>query len=66
MKQRERLRLYVPVLSGTGLRLSYAVEATPKLVVIDAAGLVRGSYLGWGPETPGGVLNDLNDCLADR
>jgi hypothetical protein len=66
LAQRERLRLYVPVLSGTGLRLSYAVEATPKLVVLDAAGIVRSSYVGWGPETPAAVLNDLQDCLREE
>src|SRR5207244_1835142 len=42
----------VPILSGKGLRQSYIVEATPKLLVLDADGVVRGSYDGWGPETP--------------
>lgn len=66
LQQRERLKLYVPVLSGMGLRLSYAVEATPKLVILDAAGVVQSSYLGWGPETPASVLADLNRCLQER
>lgn len=62
LKQRASLRLTFPVLSGTGLKLSYAVEATPKLIVIDAAGIVRGSYLGWGPEIPQSVTEDLKKC----
>jgi peroxiredoxin len=62
LKQRASLRLTFPLLSGTGLRLSYAVEATPKLVVLDAAGLVRGSYIGWGPEIPRSVCEDLKKC----
>lgn len=61
-KQRAALRLTFPMLSGTGLRLSYAVDATPKLVVLDAAGVVRGSYVGWGPETPRCVTEDLKKC----
>ena len=42
----------LPPLYGSGLRISYKVETTPKLVLIDAAGLVRGMYFGWGRETP--------------
>jgi peroxiredoxin len=61
-KQRAALRLTYPMLSGTGLRLSYAVDATPKMVVLDAAGVVRGSYVGWGPETPRSVTEDLKKC----
>jgi len=44
------------------LRLSYAVDATPKFVVLDADGVVRGSYTGWGPETPRGVVEELKRC----
>jgi peroxiredoxin len=50
------------VLNGTGLRKSYAVETTPKLIVLDAAGVVRGAYLGWGHETPVQVRRDLKQC----
>jgi peroxiredoxin len=60
LKQREELRLTVPVLSGQGLRLTYAVEATPKLVVLDGAGIVRGAYVGWGRETPSLVCDELD------
>lgn len=64
LKQREELGLKFPMLSGTGLRLSYRVEATPKLIVLDSAGMVRGSYDGWGPEIPSNVQDDLLRCLA--
>ncbi|MBY0525055.1 MAG: peroxiredoxin family protein [Gemmataceae bacterium] len=64
VKQREELNLTFPILSGTGLRLSYRVESTPKLVVLDGSGVMRGSYLGWGPEMPGSVANDLKRCLS--
>jgi peroxiredoxin len=62
LEQKADLKLTFPILSGTGLRLSYGVEATPKLVVIDAAGTVRGSYIGWGPETPTSIADDLQRC----
>jgi hypothetical protein len=58
-KQREELHLTYPLLNGLGLRKSYAVEATPKLMVLDAEGVVRGEYVGWGQETAGNVLADL-------
>jgi peroxiredoxin len=61
LKQR---RLTIPVLSGTGLRLSYAVDATPKLILVDAEGVVRGTYAGWGRETSVEVVAELKRWLA--
>ncbi|MFN4257964.1 MAG: peroxiredoxin family protein [Gemmataceae bacterium] len=63
LKQRQDLRLDFPILSGTGLRLSYKIETTPKLVVLDAAGIVRGSWLGWGPEAPVSVKREIERWL---
>jgi peroxiredoxin len=65
-RQHDGGRLTFPILSGRGLRQSYGVDATPKLVVLDAAGIVRGSYLGWGPETPEAVKHELAECLPKR
>src|SRR5262249_60076473 len=47
LNQREALRLGFPIYSGGGMRISYGVETTPKLVVIDPRGAIRGAYLGW-------------------
>jgi hypothetical protein len=58
-KQRTNLKLTLPVYNGRGLRQSYAVEATPKIIVIDADGVLRGSWVGWGEETRDGVLKEL-------
>ena len=63
-RQHADLRLTFPVLTGTGLRQSYAVEATPKLVILDGQGIVRGQYVGWGPETPEAVARLLTECLT--
>lgn len=65
-KQRQEFRLSFPIHSGTGLRQSYAVEATPKLVVVDADGLVRGNYIGWGPETAGTVTEELQHWVSSE
>jgi peroxiredoxin len=62
-KQRDRFRLTFPLLNGTALRMSYAVDTTPKLVVLDPKGVVRGSYVGWGHETPEGVLAEVQRWL---
>jgi peroxiredoxin len=63
LKQREDLQIKFPLLSGSGLRRGYEVESTPKFVVLDSAGVMRGSYIGWGPEIPHSVTDDLKRCL---
>jgi hypothetical protein len=65
-RQYADLKLSVPILSGGGLRQNYEVEATPKLVVIDSQGLVRTSYIGWGPETSSAVGEELKQCLSGK
>jgi peroxiredoxin len=61
-RQRQELNLTFPVAAGQGLRVSYGVDATPKLVLLDSAGIVRGGYVGWGPETPQLVAEELKRC----
>jgi hypothetical protein len=58
-KQHTDLRLSFPILNGKGLRSSYGVEATPRLMLLDADGVVRGIYVGWGTETPAEVSAEL-------
>jgi peroxiredoxin len=64
LAQRTALHLSFPILHGSGLRVSYAIESTPKIVLLDATGVVRGAYLGWGRETPAEVLAELRRWLA--
>lgn len=63
LAQANTLGLTYPLLFGGGLRISYGVETTPKFVVIDAVGVVRGMYLGWGAETAGEVTTELRRWL---
>jgi peroxiredoxin len=59
LKQYADLKLQIPLAAGKGLRQTYAVESTPKLVVLDADGVVRGAYIGWGREIPDSVAEEL-------
>jgi peroxiredoxin len=65
-KQRDALHVTFPLLNGSGLRFSYAIEATPKVVLLDATGVVRSSYVGWGSETPIAVVEDVKRWLPGR
>jgi peroxiredoxin len=62
-KQLADLSLTIPVLHGGGLRVTYGVETTPKLVLIDANGVVRGGWIGWGAETPDEVMAELKQWM---
>lgn len=62
-KQLAELKVSVPVLHGAGLRLPYEVDATPRVVVIDGQGYVRGAYTGWGREMPREITGDLKPWL---
>ncbi len=58
-KQRAELKLTMPLFDGRGLRQSYGVKATPRLMVIDADGILRGAWDGWGEEAREGALQEL-------
>ena len=58
-KQRTDLKVTLPLLDGSGLRTSYAVDGTPKLMLLDANGVLRGEYVGWGRETANEVQEEL-------
>src|SRR5262249_48599890 len=52
LKERDDMGLKFSILSGQGLKMTFGVEGTPKLYVLDADGVLRGGYVGWGRETP--------------
>lgn len=64
LRQRSELHLTIPILAGNGLRVTYSVDATPKIVVLDGAGVLRSGYAGWGRETPRDVDQDLRTWLS--
>jgi peroxiredoxin len=62
-KQVADLKLSIPVVHGGGLRVTYGVETTPKLALIDGDGVVRGDWLGWGQATPDEVMAELKQWM---
>jgi peroxiredoxin len=46
-RQHAALRLTYPVLSAGGLRGSFGVASTPKIVLLDSNNVIRGEFLGW-------------------
>ena len=66
LAQRDQLKLTIPLLHGGGMRITYKVETTPKIVIIDSAGKIRGMYLGWGRETVNEVTTELRPWLSIR
>lgn len=64
-KQHAEMRLPFPILDGNGMHLTFGVEATPRLVVIDHEGNLRGAYTGWGVQTPGEITEELARWLRN-
>jgi peroxiredoxin len=62
-KQYTELGLTFSMLSGQGFYSMYGVDATPRMVVLDAEGIVRGAYTGWGSQTPREVSDELRRWL---
>ena len=58
-KQAEASKLNFAVLNGSGLRSSYGLESTPKILLLDAKGIVRLNCLGWGQETQSEINSEL-------
>jgi peroxiredoxin len=63
-KQHEDLAFPYPVFDGCGLRITYEVETTPKFMLLDSNNIVRGSWIGWGHETPLEIGEELRRWLA--
>ena len=59
-KQHAEMRLPFAVLDGNGLHLTYGVDATPRLVLVDASGIVRGMYTGWGSHSSREISEELH------
>jgi len=58
------LSLTFPTLPGKSLLQSYEVVATPRIVLLDADGVVRGKHLGWGPEVAPTLEEELKKIHA--
>lgn len=55
----------LPIYDGSGLRITYGVDVTPRLVLVDKQGIVRALHEGWGGETRQQCAEDLAQLLAE-
>jgi len=62
-KQHQVWKMPFPVFDGRGLRRSFNVEATPRLVVLDSNAVVRAAYTGWGDDFPDEIVKELKNWL---
>jgi peroxiredoxin len=61
--QQQSLQLRFALLNGRGLKQTYAVETTPKFIVIDGKGIVRAAFTGWGQETAADVREEVKKWI---
>lgn len=62
-KQHQVWRLPFPIFDGRGLRRSFGVDATPRLLVLDNNAVVRAAYTGWGDDFPEEISKELKNWL---
>lgn len=64
-RQQAELGLTIPLLSAGGVRGTFGVASTPKIVLLDGGNVIRGEYLGWawGGETAREVEEELRRWL---
>jgi hypothetical protein len=63
IKDRDRLRLTIPIHDGAAVAATYGIETVPRFAVIDSAGKVHWTFTGVGDET-GFLLREQVDSLA--
>ena len=64
LKDRDRLKMRIPVFDGTPAGAAYGVDTVPRFVVADAAGKVSFLFAGVGAETGFLVKEELDRLLA--
>lgn len=62
-RQHAEMRLPFAILDGSGLHLTFGVDATPRLVIIDGQGTLRAAFTGWGAQTPRDIVKEIELCL---
>jgi hypothetical protein len=62
-KERDRLKLTVPIYDGTQADTAYGIESIPRFVVIDSSGRVKWTFAGVGAETGYSTRQQLDRLL---
>lgn len=60
--QHAEMQLPFSIHDGSALRLSFAVEATPRFIVLDAEGFLKASATGWAPHVGAELLDEIARC----
>jgi peroxiredoxin len=63
-RQHADMKLPFPILDGSALRLTFAVEATPRFIVLDAEGCVRASATGWAAHVGDELIEEIGRVAA--
>jgi hypothetical protein len=63
-RQHKEMKLTFPILDGNNMLALFAVDATPRFVVLDKQGIVRGAWTGWGIQTAPEVLECLQKWMG--
>jgi hypothetical protein len=58
--------LSIPVFAGGSMKQAYGVTVTPKVVILDASGIARAAYEGWGPEMASAAETELKRRMPGR
>jgi peroxiredoxin len=62
-KQHQELLLPFAILDGRAMHLTFGVDATPRVVLLDAEGIVRYAHTGWGAHVPRELQLELGQWL---
>lgn len=63
VRQKAELRLPFAVHDGSALRISFAVDVTPKLIVLDGDGVLRRATTGWAAHVGDEMLEALQSAM---
>lgn len=64
--QKEAIKLTFPIVDGSGLKISYALDSTPKWYLVDSQGIIRSIQSGWGDEMKADLLREAQGLLSAR
>ena len=65
-KQHAEMRLTFPIHDGNGLHLTFGVDATPRLVVLDGDGHLRAAVTGWGLQIAQEISDEIGRWLPKQ
>jgi peroxiredoxin len=65
-RQHQALDLSFPILDGKAMIRAFGVDGTPRVVVLDAQGVVRCAFTGWGFHSPAEVDGEIRKLMPKK